>query len=236
MERDPQKVSAVLADPTRYKIYQYVLAATHPVSVVEVARAFELHPNVARMHLGKLAEIDLVNARAEKSGKGGRPGFVYEPSGNAVSLSNVPARDFQLLADLLLQSLDLLGDGAGEAIDQIGHTFGRRLGRETLQQLAAGSGDPEAPMRASAQALKRLGVSVHVTHDGHGGANLVLKTCGFQEVAAAHPEHVCRLCKSMVEGITQVCVEEAPAVDRTDSVPQGGKECVYEMNGLIRLE
>lgn len=228
MERDPQRVSAVLADPTRYSIYQHVLTAAAPVNAAEVAERFDLHPNVARTHLAKLVDIGLLVATAEKTGKGGRPGYVYAPSGNAVSLT-VPARDFQLLADLLVQSLALLGEGGREAINQIGRTFGRRLGQEARH--VKGRAEQEEVVRTCAEALHRLGVMTQVTHAEDGSVNLVMKTCGFREVAAVHPDHVCHLCKAMVEGISESCLEELPMVTQSGSVPRGDKECVYEVGG-----
>lgn len=232
MERDPQKVSAVLADPTRYNIYQYVLTLPHPVGAAEVAEHFELHPNVARTHLNKLADIGLLAATAEKTGKGGRPGYVYAPSGNSVSLT-VGAREFQLLADLLVQSLALLGDGAKEAIEQIGRTFGKRLGQEAA---AVTSAEQEELVRTCADALHRLGILTQATRAEDGSWSLVLKTCGFREVAAVHPDQVCHLCKAMVEGITQSVTETH--VTQAGSVPKGDKECVYEVGkpGAATLE
>nr|PZN70351.1 MAG: transcriptional regulator [Bacillota bacterium] len=242
VERDPQKISAVLADPTRYNIYQYVLVAPEPVSAAEVARRFDLHPNVARMHLNRLSEVGLLRQRTVKTGKGGRPSYVYEPSGSAVSLTTVPPRDFQLLADLLVQSLALLGEGGKEAVEQIGHSFGRRLGQETLARLApalnalGGASDPQALLEACALALNRLGVSARVIKGPGDRPSLVLKSCGFQEVATAHPEQICHLCKAMVEGVAQTCAEVPPAVTQAGTVPRGDLECVYEVDGLIRLE
>jgi len=242
VERDPQKVSAVLADPTRYSIYQYVLVAPDSVPVAEVARRFDLHPNVARMHLSKLAEIGLLVQRTERSRKGGRPSYVYGPSGSAVSLTTVPARDFQLLADLLVQSLALLGDGGKEAVEQIGHTFGRRLGQEALAKLvpalekANGATGPIELLEACAVALNRLGVSARVVMGPGDRPSLVLKSCGFHEVASIHPDQVCHLCKAMVEGVAQTCTEAPPGVTQAGTVPRGDKECVYEVDGLIHLE
>ena len=70
-------------------------------------------------------------------------------------------------------------------------------------------------------------------HPTHGAAR---RPSGFREVAAAHPEHVCHLCKAMVEGITQTCLEAGPTVTQAASLPRGDKECVYDMDGLIRLQ
>ncbi len=239
MERNPQKVSAVLADRTRYAIYQYVLSAPHDVAVGEVAERFGLHPNVARTHLNKLVAVGLLVTRAEKTGRGGRPGYRYGPSGDAISL-HVPAQDFQLLADLLVQALALMGEGGREAISQIGRTFGRRLGQEALQAYATRRSEdqvsPEGLYQVCAQALQRLGVAAHVARQEEGGFDLVLRTCGFQGTATAHPDHICLLCKAMVAGIAEVCLEAAPTVKQGASVPRGDKECVWEVGGLIPLQ
>lgn len=236
MERDPQKISAVLADPTRYSIYQWLLSLARPVSTAEAAEQFSIHPNVARMHLSRLVDVGLLSARAEKTGRGGRPGYLYEPSGTAVSLTTVPAREFQLLADLLVQALALLGDHSMSAVAEIGRTFGRRLGREALATQGESGGGPEDHFQACATALQRLGVQAVAVRTPDDHVSLVLRTCGFREVATAHPEQVCHLCKAMVQGITEVCLESEPTLIRAASLPAGDSECVYEVDGLIRLE
>jgi len=237
MERDPQKLSAVLADPTRYAIYQYVLNTSRPVLVQEIAKSYDLHPNVARMHLSKLTEIGLLAMETSKTGRGGRPGYVYTPSGNMVSLS-VSARDFQLLAELLVQSLAMLGDGSRTAIAEVGRSFGIRLGREALASLGHQPAGLAESLQVCAAAVRRLGVAITVTQSGDGVAHLALKSCGFREVATAHPEYVCHLCKAMVRGITEVCMENAPSlsVESVASIPSGDSECVYELHGLIHLK
>lgn len=236
MERDPQKISAALADPTRYGIYQWLLSLARPVGTADTALRFGVHPNVARMHLSRLVEVGLLSAHAEKTGKGGRPGYLYEPSGAAVSLTTVPAREFQLLADLLVQALALMGDDAQGAVAEIGRSFGRRLGREALGALGETPEGMEDHFKACAAALQRLGVQATavMTLDDH--ISLVLRTCGFREVATAHPDQVCHLCKAMVQGITEVCLESEPSLIRAASLPAGDSECVYEVDGLIRLE
>lgn len=235
-------MSAALADPTRYSIYQYVLATPEPVRVSDVAKRFSLHPNVARMHLNRLVDIGLLLQSKEKTGRGGRPGYVYRPSDNVVSLTTAPARDFHLLADLLVQSLALLGSGAKEAVEQIGHAFGRRLGQEALAKLnpapgsEGGSEGPTALLEACVVALNRLGVSARVVVGPGGQPSLVLKSCSFHEVATAHPEQICHLCKAMVEGVAQTCMEAQPDVTQAGTMPKGDSECVYEVNGLFRPE
>ena len=68
------EASVVLADETRYRIYRAI--AEHPgedVTVADIARRFGLHPNVARMHLGKLERGGFVTTGLRRSSGGGRP-------------------------------------------------------------------------------------------------------------------------------------------------------------------
>lgn len=234
MERDPRKVSSVLGDPTRYEIYRFVVQAPQRVSVQDVAGRFGIHPNVARMHLSKLSEIGLVLAMAVRTGKGGRPGFMYEPSGDPVSVS-VQGREFGLLADLLVQALMLLGDGAKSAVEQIGLSFGRRVGQEAVSSTGPGAESADV-LGFCATVLQRIGIAAHVSADGEGPPRLVLRSCGFKEVAAAHPDYVCRMCRAMVQGISEVCLEPGEQVELVSSLPHGDRECVYAVEGLIRIE
>ena len=59
---DPEGFSAAVAaitsafgDPSRRRIFLHVRASDGGVTAAEVAERFELHPNVARHHLDKLA-------------------------------------------------------------------------------------------------------------------------------------------------------------------------------------
>ncbi|XGA29544.1 helix-turn-helix domain-containing protein [Virgibacillus sp. CBA3643] len=54
------KLTNVLSDPTRYNIYQFIVKHHKEVSVVEIAGEFDIHQNVARLHLSKLEDINLV--------------------------------------------------------------------------------------------------------------------------------------------------------------------------------
>lgn len=57
------------------------------VTVQHIADQFGIHPNVARLHLTKLSEINIISADYVKTGKGGRPGRVYKASEKGVSLT-----------------------------------------------------------------------------------------------------------------------------------------------------
>src|SRR4051794_4768512 len=78
-------ITSAFGDPTRREIYLYVrdtaTAAGNGVTASQVADRFELHPNVARHHLDKLAgggyvEVGLDGADGERV-KAGRPSKRY---------------------------------------------------------------------------------------------------------------------------------------------------------------
>ena len=81
------KITSVLADPTRYEIYQYITRKHQEVTVQEIADAFHIHPNVARLHLTKLEDVNMLVSETKKTGKGGRPSRLYRLS----DVSRLPA-------------------------------------------------------------------------------------------------------------------------------------------------
>lgn len=74
---DDLAVAQALAVPTRAGIYRRLRADGQPLSAREVAERFGLHPNVARTHLDRLAEVGLVVTGRRKQPGGGRPAKVY---------------------------------------------------------------------------------------------------------------------------------------------------------------
>ena len=107
---EQHRLTAVLADGTRYGIYRSIVERPHDeVTVAAVATRFGLHPNVARMHLTKLAQAGLLATSLRKDGSGGRPARLYRLSDKVSSLT-MPPRRYDLLADLALKALAETGD------------------------------------------------------------------------------------------------------------------------------
>jgi len=63
------KITNVLSDPTRYYIYQYITKRHSDVTVQEIADTFEIHPNVARLHLTKLEDVNMLISETKKTGQ-----------------------------------------------------------------------------------------------------------------------------------------------------------------------
>jgi predicted ArsR family transcriptional regulator len=88
------KVTNVLADPTRYQIYQFIIKKHSDVTVKEIAENFSIQANVAPLHLSKLEDAGLLVSESAKTGKGGRPSRHHKLTDELIQM-NFPFRDFQ---------------------------------------------------------------------------------------------------------------------------------------------
>src|SRR3954447_17768297 len=102
-------VTSAFGDPTRRDIYLFVRAGAEGVTAAEVAERFELHPNVARHHLDKLAGGGYLEVSVSRDGRpgAGRPSKRYRPTGKQIAVE-VPVRQDDVLITLLGRALTLL--------------------------------------------------------------------------------------------------------------------------------
>ncbi len=134
MEHQTLKITGVLSDPTRFSIYQYITKQHRDVTVQEIADAFEIHANVARLHLTKLEDVNMLISETKKTGKGGRPSRFYRLSDEVVSLQ-FPYRDYQKLSEIAIDTLLNLGEVGEQALIQTGRKFGYVSAKAYLQSL-----------------------------------------------------------------------------------------------------
>ncbi len=193
-------LTSALGDPTRRAIYIAVRESAEPFTTARVAELFEIHPNVARHHLDKLADDGwLVVSRhrpVEKGGAGaGRPAKMYVASSREVSLHFSPRR-YELLADLLMR---LVARIAPSDISRIAQEIGAEYGRELATEIGA----PEdarysAAVQAVAVAMTGLGFSMD---PDIAGQQLLATNCPFGEAATDHPDVVCSLDRGIITGL-----------------------------------
>jgi DNA-binding transcriptional ArsR family regulator len=109
---------ASLADPVRQALYRCVAARDEGMGRDEAAAAVGISRALAAYHLDKLAEAGLLDTRFQRrtgrAGPGaGRPAKFYLRSRSPVEVA-LPARNYQLIADLLAQAeMPLRARGAG---------------------------------------------------------------------------------------------------------------------------
>ena len=73
-------ITSAFGDPTRRAVYLFVRDAKEGVTAAQVAVQFDVHPNVARHHLDKLAAggyLEVEVTRSEKAGAGRQIGRAH---------------------------------------------------------------------------------------------------------------------------------------------------------------
>ena len=55
-----QREARALGDPTRYRLFRYIVDSDRPVGVAELTTYVELNHNAVRQHLAVLKDADLV--------------------------------------------------------------------------------------------------------------------------------------------------------------------------------
>ncbi len=200
MDRD-HELSAVLADDTRYRIYRAI--AEHPgddVTVADVAERFDLHPNVARMHLSKLEQAGFLVTDFRRSSGGGRPAKLYRLSELVVTFG-FPPRRYELLSRLALGSLAAGGTRA-DAL-RVCREAGAAEGRRAL----AAEPQPPADGADAAELVRRIaeeqGLLPEVAWLDHS-LQVVVNNCAFRELSGADPDLVCAMHRAFLEGVLEV--------------------------------
>jgi len=195
-------VTAAFGDTTRRQIYGY-LKETDGVTAQEIAKRFELHPNVARHHLDKLAAGGYVEVSLEHATSGaGRPSKRYRRQGRTATLGVAPRPD-ELVINLLVKALSLLDSSvAMQMAEEVGESYGKSL----AAVMAPGDGQRSlhAAMLAVADALTAHGFGAHPT-DNTEAAGIVRDFCPFGATAIEYPV-LCAVDRGMVRGMfTGLC-------------------------------
>ncbi len=193
-------LTGALGDPTRRGIYITVRESPEPLTSSHIAQAFDIHPNVARHHLDRLAQdgyLEVTTRRAEgRSGPGaGRPAKHYRATSKPIDV-HYPTRRLDLLTDLLLQVIGRLDAGAASQVaHDVGYEYGSRLAAEIGLPSDAGFANA---VTAVARAMTGIGFDMRPDVDPH---KLLTSQCPFGDIAVEHPEIVCSLDQGLVSGL-----------------------------------
>jgi predicted ArsR family transcriptional regulator len=176
-----------LDDPLRRQLYEYVIESDGPVSREQAAAAASIGRTLAAYHLDKLADAGLLTVSYQRpAGRGGpgagRPAKLYTRANGEITVS-VPPRDYELLAKLLVASVEQDASGAVRAAAEAG----RRAGSETGGNVVG--------------ALRNCGYLPRTGDDGR----ITLRNCPFHMVAQDHRDVVCGLNLRLVQGVIAGC-------------------------------
>lgn len=221
---------AVLQDPVRRRLYEYVAAQGREVGRNEAAEAAGVARTLAAHHLDKLTEAGLLESGSRRltgrSGPGaGRPAKVYTRARAEWAVS-LPARDYRTAAELLAEAAEQAGLDTGLC------AAARRRG-EALRGSAAPCGGLEEAM----EMLAARGYEPHLEGaegaegtEGAEGAEgttgpvarvIRMRNCPFHAVAERFPPLVCGMNLALLEGLLGA---DGPLRARIDARP--GECCV----------
>ncbi|MFJ9821349.1 helix-turn-helix transcriptional regulator [Streptomyces sp. NPDC101151] len=221
---------AMLQDPVRRRLYEYVAAQGHEVGRNEAAEAAGVARTLAAHHLDRLTEAGLLESGSRRltgrSGPGaGRPAKVYTRARAEWSVS-LPARDYRTAAELLAEAAEQAGLDAGLC------AAARRRGKalrgsaapcadleEAVKMLAARGYEPHLERVESAQNADGTEDTEDTTD---AAAHVVrMRNCPFHAVAERFPPLVCGMNLALLEGLIGT---DGPVRARMDARP--GECCV----------
>jgi predicted ArsR family transcriptional regulator len=200
---------AVLDEPVRRRLFEYVRHSSEPVGREDAAEAVGIGRSLAAYHLDRLAEQGLLTAvyrrPAGRGGPGaGRPAKLYSAAKGEVAVS-IPARDYEFVARLLAEAAE--ADPGGEAAL-------RAVAMRAGTRIATGPGDPSL-----VDLLAQRGYAPIADDAG----TIRLRNCPFHRLAVDHRDLVCGMNQALIEGLLQ-------ALERQDVVaslePDSDRCCV----------
>jgi len=214
-------ITSAFGDPTRREIYLF--AHEHPdgVTAAEAAAHFDLHANVARHHLDKLAGGGYLEVhRAARSGAG-RPSKVYSCAEPEIRVQ-VPVRHHDVLITLLGKALAMLSPAQAEQMaEEVGIEYGKAMAG-SMGEVDGGRSFRQS-LHAVADALTAHGFAAHAEKYDEG-LQIVAENCPFGGAAIDHPV-ICAVDRGMVKGMLgSLYGATRPATE--SSLPQGDDVCV----------
>lgn len=221
------KITNVLSDPTRYYIYQYITKRHKDVTVQEIADNFDIHPNVARLHLSKLEDVNMLVSETKKTGKGGRPSRLYRLSDDVIQL-NFPFRDYQLLSKIAIESFISLGEAGLKALYETGKKYGTEL---IQQEMARDQSFEDFTFEQKLNLLRDAATMAGFypefeSDEEQSKIYFQIFNCPFKELALEQSETVCTTHYEFLKGMFEALFDSVELVEKGNLL-QGCSSCSY---------
>ncbi|MDP4085239.1 MAG: helix-turn-helix domain-containing protein [Bacillota bacterium] len=229
------KITNVLSDPTRYYIYQYITKRHQEVTVQEVADNFNIHPNVARLHLSKLEDVNMLASETKKTGKGGRPSRLYRLSDDVIQL-HFPFRDYMLLAKVAIQTMITLGEEGKKALYQTGKQFGAEVIEQEVSKksIQGAELDFEQKLTILKSAATLAGFYPEFeTNEDDTKIYFQIFNCPFKEVAFDHSEEVCTMHRQFLKGMFEALFDSVELIEKENMI-SGCETCSYQAHVTVK--
>jgi predicted ArsR family transcriptional regulator len=178
---------AAVADPDLRETLLFARGEAGPFTADTAAAALELHRNVARARLDRLAEAGLLDVsferRSGRSGPGaGRPAKVYRvaPETDAIEF---PPRRFAALVGRLVDELPARGRNA--ALRRVGADFGRELAEAARLRPAT---RVETGLERLCAGMRSLGFQASLEEVHGDTAVIATPTCPLRPLVTGRPD------------------------------------------------
>jgi predicted ArsR family transcriptional regulator len=196
---------ALLDEPVRRRLYEWVSAQGRPVGREEAARSLGITRPLAAFHLDRLVKAGLLEAGYQRltgrTGPGaGRPARVYRRADREFAVA-LPARHYELAAELFAGALQRIGDGSPPPeLAEAAHAAGEQVARASDDGLLT--------------VLERAGYEPIVEGD-----TIRLRNCPFDALVDEHRPLVCGTNLALAQGIIDALPSEQKYVPHLDSQP-----------------
>jgi predicted ArsR family transcriptional regulator len=212
---DPVGAVASLDEPTRRRLYDYVVGSRRPVGRDEAAGALGIARVTAAFHLDRLAAQGLLDISHQRltgrSGPGaGRPAKLYRRAPGEVAVS-LPPRLYTLAGTLLAEALESAeADGVSP--------------REALANRARERGATMAESSRSDDPVELLDDAGFEPHPDEPGV-IRLANCPFHQLAQAHTDLVCGMNLHLLRGL----LDALPRSGYTAELDPGPNRCCVKL-------
>lgn len=222
------KITNVLSDPTRFSIYQYICKKHTDVTVQEVADYFNIHPNVARLHLSKLEDVNMLISETKKTGKGGRPSRLYRLSDEVIQL-HFPFRDYQLLSKVAIETLLSFGEAGKQALYKTGKQYGKEMIEKEINNNGNGLSFDEK-MHIIKDAATMQGFYPEFSHnEDQTKIDFKIFNCPFKEVAKLDDGTICHMHFEFLSGMFESLFPENIELTEEQNMLNGCSSCNYHV-------
>ena len=225
MPADPRDVDAIalLAEPARRALYDWVVAAGRPVSRDEAAAGAGVSRALAAFHLDRLAEAGLLTPEYRRltgrTGPGaGRPAKLYARAPAEVAVS-LPERTYEVAAKVFADALTELAPSLPpDSVTSAARALGEDVGTEARRKAGPRPGARRRRETLLATLAER-GYEPRETQEGE----IRLGNCPFHALVEEHRPLVCGMNLALAEGVVAGLGDDRiePRLD-----PQPGSCCV----------
>lgn len=199
---DELDTAAVLAEPLRRRLYQYVSTQRHPVSRDQAAEALDIPRHTVKFHLDRLVTEGMLTVQYQRltgrEGPGaGRPAKLYRRSAKEVSVT-VPERDYALAGTVLARAIEDSASTGGpvlESVERAAAGIGTDVARRADEAGDKAASD-EDPLRRTCAVLAGQGYEPLI-EDGR----ICLMNCPFHALAAEHTQLVCSMNLALLRSV-----------------------------------